>query len=230
MGNPETVTKTVVLNRRTVTAMLGSAKIARTNDELIFDVCGFLNGIKNSLAPNAPVSVVESIIVNKLKRAMNRFPSDVVDTLIKEQNTPGIETSIEIVVAGFENGAAVIRKIKGKWNDRKIASPQIETVYPVPDSPIGSHVPCFGYCNSFANVTRYPNSPERMAALARYPGVILGLNLFSKKILPDSGQGLSIATGLIRLEAEFNSENVGPPIDVVVLSNTRPPKISSLPK
>jgi hypothetical protein len=95
--------------------------------------------------------------------------------------------------------------------------------------PLHSDFVFFGRTESIFNVQTV-GSPERKAAAERYPSILMGLQTFLSGGNFTTEKAVAIVTDMIRLETEFDPENVGPPINIVALSKLRSPAISTLPK
>jgi hypothetical protein len=232
---PKLAHKVVILNNRIAVATIGMGWLKLRSAGLNpfdFDSRTFLNEVKNSLPPNASESLIESVIVKKLQGAMDRLSPYVSNGMLNENNAPGIPNLIEFVIVGYDHGVPLIRRIRVEcnWNVRKIASPVIEMEYPLPNRPHDSRLGFFGEWGAIYRAIS-PDSAERKAVEERYPSARTGIGIhYGKLAVGNSAESIGVAADLIRLEAEFNSEDVGPPINFVVLSRERPPATSFLAK
>jgi hypothetical protein len=222
--NPKTTNKIVVLNKRTAIATVGMGNMRITSGGKVvfdFDSRSFLEGIKRSLPPSASLSSIQSAVIDQSRSAMEGLSTLVADGSFQEQNAPDGDI-VDFIIAGYENGVPVVHKVRIEcdWNTRKLSNPIV--------APIDSPIAFFGRNLTISDAAN-PGSAEHKAAEARYPGVIRGLGVFRGQSV-NSVEGIGIAADLIRLEGEFDPANVGPPINIVVLSSARPPAVSVLPK
>jgi hypothetical protein len=232
-ANPESARKVIVLNHRVAVSIVGWASTQVTCGSGVlyrFDTMEMLEGIKSSLPADAPISSIENVIVDKLKIALDRLAPYVANGLINQENS-GRGDFIELIVAGYENGVPAVSAIwvEPDWNARKLSSPFVKSRNPSPNRPNNSYMRIYGETQSIVRAGD-PRSPEWKAAKERYPGVVQGIDMVRRGLSVNSTDGIRISTDFIRLESEFDSENVGPPINIVVLSNTHEPLISVLPK
>jgi hypothetical protein len=195
-----------------------------------FDSMALLDGINLSLPANAPIYFIESVIVDKLKSTMDSLSPYVANGFFNKQNAPEGDI-VDFVLIGYERRIPTVLNIRVEcdWDTRKIATPIVESMNPLPNRPVDSNILFFGRSLSILNAAD-PASAERKAATERYPGAISGLDVSRTSRAVSSTEGLGIAADLIRLEAEFGSEYVGPPINIVVLSTTDAPRVSVLAK
>ena len=226
--------KTIVLNNEATVSVTGAATLTdKARDGTVlwaFNATDILTRIKQTLPPHASVTAIANIVVDKVNAAMKSMPPQGMDWLIQHQNALGGEV-FEWFLVGYENGVPLVRDITVKIdrNTGKIAGPFIHPVYPRPDKPFDpdSHVIVCAISHAAYNFFFSPASEERRAA-----GDILtkGMETLDGGTIPDSKVAAGMAADLIRLEVKFDPEFVGPPINVVVLSNQREPEIISLPK
>jgi hypothetical protein len=226
--------KIVILNDRTAIATTGMGDMRITSGGKVladFSSAELLDGIKHTLSPNASASSIEGLVIDKLKSSMNELSRYVANGAIRKQNAPDGDL-VDFILAGYENGVPIVHKIRVEcdWNTRKIVVPTVESRNPLPNRPFDSNVVFFGRNLNILNVASNPAGAERKAAAERYPGVIEAIDVFSRGRNVSSADGVDIAADLIRLESEFDPENVGPPISIVVLSLAHLPKISVMPK
>ncbi len=231
--SPELADKVIMLNDRVAVAVVGAGSLrflSGTETVYRFDPISLLDAVKHSLPANASESLIESIIVDKLKSAMDGLSPYIANGFFNKQNAPEGDI-VDFIVAGYENEVPLVRKIRVEcdWDARKIASPVVESKNPLPNRPVDSNIIFFGRNSNIINATD-PTTPEWKAASSRYPGVITGIDVFIHSRIVSSAEGKVIAADLIRLEAEFDPENVGLPMNIVVLSNDHSPVVSVLTK
>jgi hypothetical protein len=233
-NNPELANKIVVMNDRVAIATVGIAKVLlfMPNGKVrySFDSSQLLDGVKHSLPTNASVSLIENVVINKLKRAMDGLSPYVADGSIQQQDPTDMDF-IDFDITGYESGIPVVHKIlvKCDWSARKFSSPIFESKYPRPNKPHNSYIGFFGWNRSVINMQN-PASPESAAANARYPDLIRGMYALAHGKGFTSTEAVNIASQAILLEAEFNPERVGPPINIVVLSSKDAPIVKTLRK
>jgi hypothetical protein len=229
--NPELANKVVVLNDRAAVAADGLGKLTgAAGNEILFSYSSeaLLKDVKKSVSPNVSIAEIERTLVGKLNIAMTALAPYVSNGSFNQQNAPEGDL-LDFILIGYDGAVPVVHKLRVTcdWNARKILDTIIETRNPLPNRPVDSNVIFFGRNLSIQNAAD-PNSPEGKAANMHYPGVIKGLDVFRHGKTVNSIDAMDIAADLIRLEVEFDSKNVGFPMNVVVLSRTHAPTYSRL--
>jgi hypothetical protein len=166
-----------------------------------------------------------------LQGAVDGLSPYVANGMINKNNAPGLDF-IEFMIIGYDQGVPLVRQVRVKcdWINRKISSPFVETRYPLPNMPSYRRVAFFG---DYFAIYRAGTSlgKEHTAMEERYPKATTGFLVNDGKIpVQSSTESIGIAADFVRLQAEFDEEAVGPPINFVVLSRAREPKVSSLTK
>jgi len=234
---PKLAHKIVVLNDRIAIATVGMGWLQMGTRPGIaafdFDSARFLNEVKNSLPTNASESSIERVIVEKLHGTIDALSPYVANGTLNKQNAPGIPYLIQFIIIWYEHGVPSVRRVTVEcdWNTRKISSPVVKTEYPVPNRPTYINLAFFGEYDAVIRSVGDPQSPEHRAMEERYPMAKKEIAIDGGKIPPaKSAESILFAADFIRLQSEFDSEFVGPPIDFVVLTRAGPPRVSSLPK
>jgi hypothetical protein len=134
-SNPEPADKVVVLGDRVGVGVVGLAnyRVGTTANLVEFHASEFLEGVKHSLASNPSVSLVEDVLIDKLKVAMDRLAPYVANGMIHKQSADEGDL-IDFIVAGYDQrGRVAVRKIRVEcdWVARKLSSPIVETQYPI---------------------------------------------------------------------------------------------------
>lgn len=226
--------KTVVLTDRIAVAIMGASgvKSTATDGRILyeFDAKHLLDETKQALGPNASLSQIQNVIKDKLKMAMGSVPPYLVDRSIQEQNAIGGHF-VNFIIAGYEDGAPVVRDVRGKRirNALNVTQVIVEAVpvFPLPNDPPDSHLIVFGASKGISNFLNNPESSERKAAST---ALLSAMDAMDDRKYPNSVAAVAIASELIRMESKAEPSRVGLPVNIVVLSNSRSPKISSVPK
>jgi hypothetical protein len=224
---PKSVNKIVVLNDTTAIAVTGLSKCnIAANGKVVFqyDTDRIVDQIKDSFSSNASISVIEGIIVNKMKASMNRLVPYLRDGAVDPKQAAKGPSFVDFIIVGYKSGVPVTDRvtINFDWNLRKISGPIVSSENSSPDRP---HQVCFTGCNAIDQL-RVPNSPEQLAAFSRYPDAIKGLTFRGL----NSSNALNAAADLVRLECEFDPKFVGLPIHIVTLTRDKKPVITTLAK
>jgi hypothetical protein len=221
-SDPELAKKFVLFNPTTAVAFVGLSEwdsVAPNGKVLYyFDALKFLNGIKHSLPPNASVSTVEGVVVDKLKIAMNRIAPYFANDPVESQNA-AFGKYISFIIVGYSAKVPVIHivGVEIDWNLRKISNPITQPIDPSPNSP---RPLCVGINTAYRRLF-VRNSAEHVAAASRYPAALSPVN---------STSASAFASDVIRLQSEFDPEDVGPPIHVLTLMRDKGPLEETLPK
>jgi hypothetical protein len=224
-GDKDPTNKVVVINDRFVVGING---LAKGNGG--WDALNLLQRVKDYLPANASISVIESVIIDKINPFMNRFSAYVANASRQDQLSFG-DGIVQFIIVGYEDNVPVINTVRVDcdWNIRKVTSPTIHSVYPSQQNPIhvGFDMLSFGVSSAFAAVMGNPHGPEGQA-MARLTGLAKTFASSGSKLTV--AQAIATAADLVRLEAEFNPEHVGPPIDLIVLSRKDGPVLKFFPK
>src|SRR5262249_17500764 len=131
----------------------------------------------------------------------------------------------------YEDGSAKIIQvaIKVDWNIRQLSGPIIQTKYPRPNMPRHGDIRFFGMNRAILKIAD-SSSIEYRTAVDKFPSAIRGIESLRREEPITVTNAMAIAADLVRLESEFEPESVGPPINIVVISSTKTPVISSLSK
>jgi hypothetical protein len=221
---PKSVNKIVVFNYATAIAITGIAEfdITAPDGKIVFhfDADRILNETKHSLSSTASISSLDSVIVNKLKIAMDGFRPYLANGRINPKNAPSVNY-LDFVIVGYDAGIPVIHRVTVNfdWNLGKISGPVVSAEDASPDRP---HNFCFGECTAVAHLG-IDGSAEQRAAFARYPDAIRGFR-------HNPISAFNAAADLVRLECEFNPEFVGAPVHLVTLTRNNEPDIKTLLK
>jgi hypothetical protein len=231
--NPQSAVKNYVMNSKVAVAVVGMGSlsiISGTKKLFDYDSIRFLERIKHCLPSNASVNTVAGIIKDKSQVTLDRLSPYVENGTLNKNNAPGGDI-VDYIVVGFERNLPTVIKvsIEPDWERRKLTGPVFKTVHPSQDVPIDTDIRFYGTTEAINNAAS-PTSREHAVAARKYPGVIKGLEVRQKALTINTSVGVPIATDLIRLESEFDSENVGPPIHIAILSRTKPPVIRRLAK
>jgi hypothetical protein len=219
----------VVFNNATAIAISGFAEIniSKSGGTSVFHFSALelLKGVKDSLPRNAPISDIERVVVEKMKREMDKYLPYFVNEPVDLKNAPPWH-SLDFIVAGYEAGVPIVHKITLEFNQslKKISSP---IVTPEDTSVNGPRWICSGICKSIILLMTVPNSGERRVASVRYPAAF-------KFSGGDPIQLADAAADFIRVESELNRKdadgNVGGPINLVTLRQNKKPLVKTLPK
>ena len=219
----------VVFNNETAVAISGFAEIniSKADGTAVFHFSALelLKGVKDSLPRAASIPIIERVVVDKMKREMDRYLPYFVNESVDLKNAPPWH-SLDFIVAGYEAGVPIVHKItlEFNWSLKEISSP---IVTPEDISANGPRWICSGICKSIVRLMTVPNSGERRVASVRYPAAF-------KFSGGDPIQLTDAASDFIRVESEFNRKNVdgnvGGPINLVTLRQNKKPLVKTLPK
>ena len=234
VANPKPAIKAHVINDRVAVAVVGAADLeifADSKTVFSYHTVEFLQGIKDSSPADASVSAVVAIIRDKSHTAMNGLTPYMANGFFDEKKAPA-GNLIDYIVVGYEQGVpSVVRiSIKPDWEARKLSAPVIKTIHPSQDTPpSGADIRFYGVTQAIQNAA-LPGSTEQGAALARYPGVIRGLEVRRNGLIIDASEAAVVAADLIRLQAEFDSNDVGLPVNLLTVFDGKRPTVISISK
>ncbi len=219
----------VVFNNATAIAISGFAEIniSKSGGTSVFHFSALelLKGVKDSLPQNAPMPDIERVVVDKMKREMDKYLPYFVNEPVDPKNSPPWH-SLDFIVAGYEAGVPIVHKITLEF-DRSLKRISSPIVTPEDTSANGPRWICSGICKSIILLMTVPNSGERRVASVRYPAAF-------KFSGGDPVQLADAAADFIRVESELNPKsaggNEGGPINLVTLRQNKKPLVKTLPK
>jgi hypothetical protein len=139
---------------------------------------------------------------------------------------------IDIIFAGYKTGIPTVDVIgvTCDWDARQLSAPKLVVFNPSHFRPDNTNILPLGRSDAIQRTTD-PLSGEAKAVAKSYPGVLAGFDIMRHNgSLVRSATAVTIACDMIRLQGEFDPEDVGPPINIVVLSLSHKPDVRRLPR
>ena len=232
-ANKEAGRKLYLMNDQVVVGTIGLI------DQIISDKTGavrfhyetssFVAGIRRKLPQHASATTVANMIADKTRETINGLAPYVADGVLTQQRGPSGDL-MQFIVAGYDNGHPTVLAVivSCDWPKRKINNPTIVPVHPDISLNENGDLHVFGNRQDFILAKEFPSSPQAHAVAERYPSISIATQRMSLKQTIPEAKGIDIATDAVRLEAEFDQNNVGIPIDVVRMSLSTVPKVNRL--
>lgn len=182
---------------------------------LDYDGRRLLNQVQEELPSTATFAKVENAIVEKARAVSDELSPLAANGSITQQSVAAGDF-VDFIIVGYENQTPKVHRVRIEidWLPRKVSSPVIESV--------DSNVSFYGRSQAIQNAV-VPGSAEALSAAHNYPGVIKGIEAFRNQQTIGPEDCINIAVDLVRLEAEFDPGNVGPPINAVLISGDYAP-------
>jgi hypothetical protein len=235
LGAPDVADKVMVFNSKVAVAVTGTEKIRlRTlTGAVVFylEATSLLNDTRSSLPSNSSMSLIESTVTDRLRDAMKGLSPYVANGSFRKEDASGGDL-IDIIFAGYKMGIPTVDVIGVicDWDARQLSDPKLVVFNPSQSRPDNTNILLLGRSDAIQRAAD-PISREAKAVANSYPGVLVGFNIMRHNgSLVRSATGVTIACDMIRLHGEFDPEDVGPPINIVVLSLSHKPDVRKIPR
>jgi hypothetical protein len=219
------INKTIIMNDTVAVANSGEGvdtEVGNWNGQPFFrfSVETLLNEVKGSLPREASIPIVEAVIEDKMKAALNGLTPEMGQFIVKNKKTSERD-HVTFFVVGYENGVPVVDSIyfEFDWNFSKVSDPRFYSYNPSPQGPKEFNFALHDAIDALKTNT----DPIYRVAQTDYPR---SLDITVKNMR----RATLKAADLIRLEGKYHPDKVGPPINTVIIRRNGAPVTGSLPE